>query len=414
MYLATSSSASNASQQVVHNYNIMTNSGTESVTFERPTPKTQRVVKPKTCFEILDEYTKYRLKLKKSKPKNIHQDSSIIKIILHFMGFLDLNELDRLGAEQIAHAYCYRPKNPKKYKEFSGLEGLELIAKNESLLEPKAYISLATAKGHFQKMSTFLSWAKGRGYVSDNVFYKLETKKLSKEKKRFPFTEQHLLDIFSISDYTNHKYLHPYYYWIPLLLRYTGARLNELCQIEVEDIVIADGFYCIIIRETYEDQSVKTGVTRLVPIHDELLKKGFIEFVNSKKNGQVFSELTPTNGYFSHDASKWFLRRRKKIGIKAGEGFDAHSFRHNFVNELKQKLVSMELVESIVGHENAEKLAKVSNELVKSVVGLEHNSESFDTYSYQYNPALLAPIVNMIDTSHTASVLPYAQNKVAA
>ena len=209
-------------------------------------------------------------------------------------------------------------------------------------------------------------------------------------------------------------YLHPYYYWIPLLLRYTGARLNELCQIQVEDIVIVDGFYCIIIREISTDQSVKTGVTRLVPLHDELLRKGFIEFVNSKKNGQVFSELTPTNGYFSHNPSKWFSRRREKLGIQAGEGFTAHSFRHNFVNELKQKLVSKELVESIVGHENAEKLAKVSNELVKSVVGLEHNSESFDTYSYQYNPAILAPIVNMIDTSHTASVLPYAQKKVAA
>ncbi|OCH51257.1 site-specific integrase [Vibrio sp. ZF57] len=404
MSLATSSSASDASHQVIHNYNIMTNSGTESVTFERPTRKTQRVVKRKTCFEILDEYTQYRLKLKKSKPKNIHQDSSVLKIILHFMGFLELNELDRIGAEQIAQAYCYRPKNPRKYEEFRGLEGFDLIAKNESLLEPKDYISLSTARGHFQKMSTFLSWAKARGYVSDNVFYKMPTKRVSKEKKRFPFTEQHLLDIFSMPDYANHQYLHPYYYWVPLLLRYTGARLNEICQLWVDDVVIADGFHCIIIRETYEDQSTKTGVTRLVPLHDELLKKGFIEFVNSKKNGQVFSELTPTNGYFSHNPSKWFSRRRKKLGIKAGEGFDFHSFRHNFVNELKQNLVSMELVESIVGHENAAKIAKVSNELVKSVVGLEHNSESFDTYSYQYNPAILAPIVNMIDTSHTVVV----------
>ncbi|URM14701.1 site-specific integrase [Vibrio splendidus] len=411
MSLATSSSASN---EVIHSYNTMTNCGADPVTFERPTRKTHRVVKRKTCFEILDEYTKCRIKLKKSKRKNINQDKNILKIFLHFMGFPELNELDRLGAEQIAHAYCYRPKNPKKYKEFKGLEGFDLIARNESLLKPRDYIALSTAKGHFQKMSTFLAWAKSHGYVTDNVFYKLPTAKTNKEKKCFPFTEKHLQDIFSISDYEKHKYLHPYYYWVPLLLRYTGARLNEICQLWVNDVVVADGFHCIIIRETFDNQSVKTGVTRLIPLHNELLEKGFIEFINSKKSGQIFPELEPTNGYFSHNASKWFARRREAIGIESGEGFNAHSFRHNFVNELKQKLVSMELVESIAGHENAEKLAKSSNDLVKSVIGLEHGSESFDTYSYQYSPTILAPVVNMIDTSHTASVLPYMQKKATA
>ncbi|RIH70483.1 hypothetical protein BJG01_09945 [Vibrio splendidus] len=132
MSLATSSSASN---EVIHSYNTMTNCGADPVTFERPTRKTHRVVKRKTCFEILDEYTKCRIKLKKSKRKNINQDKNILKIFLHFMGFPELNELDRLGAEQIAHAYCYRPKNPKKYKEFKGLEGFDLIARNESLLK---------------------------------------------------------------------------------------------------------------------------------------------------------------------------------------------------------------------------------------------------------------------------------------
>lgn len=411
MSIATSSSASN---EVIHSYNIMTNCGADPVTFDRPTRKTHRVVKRKTCFEILDEYTKYRIKLKKSKRKNINQDKNILKIFLHFMGFPELNELDRLGAEQIAHAYCYRPKNPKKYKEFKGLEGFDLIARNESLLKPKDYIALSTAKGHFQKMSTFLAWAKSHGYVSDNVFYKLPTKKVSKEKKSFPFTDQHLLDVFSIADYKKHKYLHPYYYWVPLLLRYTGARLNEICQLLVRDIVIVGGIHCIIIRETHEEQSVKTGVTRLVPLHDELLSKGFIEFVNSKNSVQLFSELEPTNGYYSHNASKWFKRRREKIGIKSGQGFNAHSFRHNFINELKQNLVSMDLVEAIAGHEKGEELAKRTNEIVKDLVGLEHNSESFDTYSYQYNPKILAPIINMIDTSHTASVLPYMQKKAAA
>lgn len=58
-------------------------------------------------------------------------------MILNFMDFLDLNELDRSGAEKIAKAYCYRLKNPQKYPELEGLQGFDLIAKNESLPKKK-------------------------------------------------------------------------------------------------------------------------------------------------------------------------------------------------------------------------------------------------------------------------------------
>lgn len=402
---SSSATACIVTNEAVHHYNNMTDTGSNPLLFERPVPKSQKTVEPKTCFDILNEYTEYRLKLGKSKKKNICQDHDIIRMILNFMDFLDLNELDRSGAEKIAKAYCYRPKNPQKYPELEGLQGFDLIAKNESLRKKKKYISLETAKGHIQKMSTFMAWAKSHGYVSDNVFYKLPMKKSTQVKTVFPFTEEHLFSIFSMSDYAKHKYLHPFYYWIPMLLRYTGARMNEICQLVYSDIVIADGIYCLIIRDALEDQSVKTGKTRLIPIHNELLKKGFIEFVNSKESGRLFPELSFANGYYSPMVSKWFARRRKALGIDSK--YNGYSFRRSFINELKQKLVSKDIVESIAGHEHGERLNALSNELVNSVVGLPHNSESFDTYSYQYSPKILAPAVNMIDTSHTENVLPY-------
>ncbi len=60
-----------------------------------------------------------------------------------------------------------------------------------------------------------------------------------------------------------------------------------------------------------------------------------------------------------------------------------------------------------MGHERAKKVTKLSNELVDSIIGQEHDSESFDTYSEQYSPRILAPIINMIDASHTAHIRPY-------
>jgi len=353
---------------------------------DRPVPKSQKQTKPMTCFEILDAYTESRTRIANSNLKNIQQNHKIITKVLRFFGFTNLNEIDRAGAECVGHALTYLPKNPEKHSELKGLNGFELIAKNQSLTQPNEYISPETKKSYIHKFSTFLNWAKSHHHVSENVFYNLPTEKIHMEKKRFPFNDKQLIKVFTMEDYESHQYLHPYYYWIPLLLRYGAFRLNEACQMHVEDITVIDGIDCFLVRKMFDGQRIKNNSSiRVVPIHDELLKKGFISFVNSQKSGHLFPELPLVKGYYSNNASKWFARRRKKLGL--GKGFDAHSFRHTFINELKQQEYSKEMIECIVGH--------------------SHNSESFDTYSYQYDPKILAPIVNMIGTSHTASVRPY-------
>ncbi|PMN33826.1 hypothetical protein BCT35_01140 [Vibrio lentus] len=360
---------------------------------ERPTPKSKKQIKPMESFEILSEYKKSRLKVKSCNLKNIEQDDRILTKVLHFCDFTDLNELDRDGAECISQALDFLPTHSDKRPELKGSTGFELVALNYSLEQPYKSISALTKKGYIHKFSTFLNWAKTHNYIHENVFYRLPISKIHSEKRRFPFDNEQLIDIFSMKDYSEHKYLHPYYYWVPLIQRYSALRLNEVCQFDVTDIKKVDGIDCFLVQQVFDGQRVKTESSiRVVPIHDELKKKGFLSFVESKKSGRLFPELPLVKGYYSNNASKWFARRRKKLGL--GKGFDAHSFRHTFINELKQKEVSKEIIECIVGH--------------------SHESESFDTYSYQYSPAILAPIVNMIDTSHTASVLPYMHEKAAA
>jgi integrase len=344
-----------------------------------------------TSFEILAEYRKSRLKVKCCNQKNIDQDHHILTKVLHFCDFTDLSELDRDGAECIGQALSFLPANSEKHTDLKGLTGFKLIATNQSLPTPHKVISEETKQGYIHKFSSFLNWAWGRGYVDENVFFRLRIGKVFTEKKRFPFKDEDLMKIFSMRDYSEHNYLHPYYYWVPLIQRYSGLRLNEVCQLQVEDIQKFDGIDCISVRQIFDGQRLKTESSkRVVPIHDELKNKGFLSFAKSRKNGRLFPELPLVRGYYSHNASKWFCRRREKLGL--GKGYDGHSFRHTFINELKQKGVSRELVECIVGH--------------------LHQSESFDTYSEHYSPAVLAPVVNMIDTSHTASVLPYSQKKV--
>ncbi|HFQ4945110.1 TPA: site-specific integrase [Vibrio vulnificus] len=351
-----------------------------------PVKRSHKTLEPLTGVELLDAYTDSRIKLGKSKLKNIQQDHELLTRVLHLIGFDDLNELDRSGAENIRDALIHYPTNAKKHSEFVGLTGFDVIFKNFALPTPKPCISLTTVKGIIEKFSTFLNWSKAHGYVKENVFYRLPKKSEKGGKKRQCFSDQHLAAIFKMKDYKSHSYLHPYYYWVPLLGRYTGARLNEICQLTVNDILQVDGVPCMKIWDNGECQSVKNlSSIRLIPIHNELIAKGFLAFVNSKRKGRLFPELPLIKGYYSQNASKWFQRRRNSLGL--GRGLDAHSFRHTFINELKQLGVSKEIIECIVGH--------------------KHNSESFDTYSEQYHPSILAPVVNMIDTGHTAHIRPY-------
>ncbi|PMN03371.1 hypothetical protein BCT41_08730 [Vibrio splendidus] len=356
------------------------------LSLKMPVQRSHKTLEPLTSVELLHAYTDSRIKLGKSKLKNIQQDHELLTRVLCLIGFDDLNELDRSGAENVRDALSHYPTNAKKLSELVGLTGYDVIFKNAALPKPKPCLSLTTVKGIIEKFSTFLNWSKAHGYVKENVFYRLPKKSEKGGKKRLCFSDQHLAAIFTMKDYKSHSYLHPYYYWVPLLGRYTGARLNEICQLTIDDILQVDGVQCLKIWDNVEGQSVKNSSSiRLIPIHNELIAKGFLAFVNSKSKDRLFPELPLIKGYYSHNASKWFQRRRDSLGL--GKGLDAHSFRHTFINELKQLGVSKEIIECIVGH--------------------KHNSESFDTYSEQYNPSVLAPVVNMIGTSHTTSVRPY-------
>ncbi|WP_318517636.1 site-specific integrase [Photobacterium leiognathi] len=389
MFIQSTPSSSRIAGHMINQHYLMGGSGSTPLILERPIAKSLKAHKQMTSFELANAYMKQRLHEKNANHVAIMQDHQMILKTLHFVEFSDLNELDRSGAECIRNALAHLPANSEKYKPLKGLSGFKLIETNLSLKNPYSRISDATLESYIHNFSSFLNWAKSHNYVNDNVFYKIIKKKKFQEKKRFPFNDEQLKCIFSMKEYQAHNYLHPYYYWIPLISRYSGSRLNEACQLHVEDIIIKDGIACFFFHKSFDGQRIKNESSiRIVPIHEELIKKGFLTFVKSKKTGRLFPELPLIKGYYSHNASKWFSRRREKLGL--GKGFDAHSFRHTFINELKHKECPKEMIECIVGHAD--------------------NYKSFNTYSFPYSPKVLAPIVNMIDARHTSHIRPYSFN----
>ena len=77
---------------------------------------------------------------------------------------------------------------------------------------------------------------------------------------------------------------------------YTGAHLNELCQLYVNNIKEIDKIWCIDINRNTNDKKLKNASSeRVIPIHPKLIELGFLNFLKEqkKKNSQrLFSHLT--------------------------------------------------------------------------------------------------------------------------
>ncbi|UPR31027.1 site-specific integrase [Vibrio crassostreae] len=277
------------------------------------------------------------------------------------------------------------PANVHKKTSFDGLNLFQAITMNKSLNEP--VMAPATARGKLQACSTFFKFLQKMELTDINPFYGMKVKSGSAESpnERFPLTEAQLTLLFNLGWFTSGKPKKNYHYWVPLLLRYTGARTNEICQLRSENITSHNGVWCIHITDQGEAQRVKTANSvRVVPISKELVRLGFIDFANNLK-GELFPELPSRKGRKSPIATKWSQYWLKKLGF--GVGYNMHSLRHNFTTELKNAGIKESMANELTGHSKG--------------------GFTYSTYAHGYPIETLVDCIDKIDTSFTQNVTPY-------
>jgi len=83
-------------------------------------------------------------------------------------------------------------------------------------------------------------------------------------------------------------------YWLPLIALFAGARMSEIGQLRVPDIKRESCIHYLDITDEGENSGVKTESSRRrVPIHPELIRLGFLEYVTGLSNGGT-ERLFPT------------------------------------------------------------------------------------------------------------------------
>lgn len=170
--------------------------------------------------------------------------------------------------------------------------------------------------------------------------------------------------------------------WIVLLAAYDAMRENEVCQLMIDDIICHKGIPCVVARKEPEfGQHTKTSSSaRMIPIHPDIIKLGFLDFVNERRahrdnqaelpaneveqirSQQIFQSMTYNvkQKLFTKNFKNFFNDFKKEIiaGKKYKSGFEMkydqtktfHSFRHSCISKMNNRCRIPYVVKYLDGH----------------------------------------------------------------
>lgn len=216
-------------------------------------------------------------------------------------------------------------------------------------------ISGVGKEGHYEKVRNLLNWTKEQAYGTPPELASIlrVSAKAKKRQVRYrPFTTEDLKAIFSIPPYAKDKLKEPSKFWVPILALFTGARLEELCQLHKEDVRQIGDLWCLDLDKRFEGQTIKTEAgIRAIPLHPFITEElHFLAYVSRQRKGQLWPELNRTaKGRYGASVGNWFGREKTKLGM--GQERNFHSFRRTFMNYTKQHSLDTPKVKEIVGHE---------------------------------------------------------------
>nr|WP_181179011.1 tyrosine-type recombinase/integrase [Methylibium rhizosphaerae] len=216
-----------------------------------------------------------------------------------------------------------------------------------------------TAANKFAAVNGLLNYAADqRGMIERNPWAKLRVN-ITKRTKGGPWALGEVATIFGTSLFTcyelppQEKAAQDAAYWVPLLALFTGARVSELAQLRIRDLVLADSsagpatLAVLSITDEPEDDEVGTfatatktaGSVRTVPLHRELIRLGFLEYAAAIKEAgaaQMFPSVQRREGKGAgDDLSTWFGKYRRGLGItrpRAGIHAARHTMRTALAN----------------------------------------------------------------------------------
>jgi integrase len=163
-------------------------------------------------------------------------------------------------------------------------------------------------------------------------------------------------------------------FWLPMIGLFTGARVNEICQLNPQADVLQDeksGIWYF----NLTDESAGVGIEKShknnhskhkVPIHSKLIECGFLDYldkVKALKHDRIFNGFKPKAGKASYYAEEFFRKYLKNTGlydnVTIGRNvLGMHCLRGTFMSHTVRGLMlfgdsrkqALSKIQPIVGH----------------------------------------------------------------
>jgi integrase len=281
-----------------------------------------------------------------------------------FFSNLTQKDLSRFKKTMASLPPSYRKSVADRYKSLEQIisEAEELRSVRErgvrQRVAPVIGLSAATINRNLSFVSKILRYARADG---EDIDPRLDPALLREDKKtrdredRPPFTHFDVDRIFA----------HPVWqgcrsaarrnlpgleviknglYWLPLLAAHSGARLEEIAGLRLNDVVLAHDIPHLRIIVNQNRRLKNPQSERLVPIHPMLLSLGFAEYVRFTERtgaGDVFPDMRPQGkGSFGEKIDHPFRTVvEQQLGEDAwvnGRKKTFHSFRHYVIGQLSE------------------------------------------------------------------------------
>jgi integrase len=220
--------------------------------------------------------------------------------------------------------------------------------------------SPATIRKHLGALSSLLQLAVDNGLCATNVARGVRVRGAKvAQAVRQPYDAEDLKHIFATPVYTEgfrpEAGAGAAAYWLPLLALFTGARLEELGQARVEDVKESEGVRFLDISDAGQGKSLKTvSSRRRVPIHPELVRLGFLNYVDERKRAvdeRLFPDLKQDRfGKWTQNWSKWWGRYARDQAKIDDPRKVFHSFRHTFKHACRASGIPEDIHDALTGH----------------------------------------------------------------
>lgn len=247
------------------------------------------------------------------------------------------------------------------FVSFVGHDDARRISKADILKwkDAKLEAGLAAAtfkRGHFAALNAVLRWAHENDRIdinpADGVRLRVSTPIQTREKG---FRDDEAAAVLQaaktyVPPLNEEPKLAAAKRWVPWLCAFTGARIGETVQLRREDILQTDGMH--VIRITPAAGTVKTGVYRDVPIHQQLIDDGFLDQVGAIVTGPLFLTVNESKNVLT--ASRTLQNRirewAKNLRLVPDGVNPFHGWRHRFKTVGRELGIDTIVLDAIQGH----------------------------------------------------------------